>query len=195
VEMPCDLLGVNRFPHRRKACHLALMPIRAKAESSRGGPIGMTKTVNWWRHSEALIAAVYRLDLAVGKMTMAVIDRVTATIGRHEQGVVPFGIKEGWQRVRQMVIVEMDDSIVAQPTIPPHRCHVEEILYDWTIGAPCFARHRAQLFAFHMGPPLFAQPAPTAEIAEVLDGKIGTTEREHVDVAPRGPDDIKRFLD
>src|SRR5262252_1961468 len=191
----CDSLGVNRFPHRRKACHLALVSVRAKAESARRGAICMTETVDRWRQREALIAAVDRLDLAVVKMTMAVINRVTATIRGHEQGVVPFGIKDGWQRVRQMVVVEMDNSVVAQPVIPPHRCHIEEVLCMRSIGAPCFTGHRAQLFALHMSPPLFTQPAPTAEMEKILHRKIGTADREHVDIAQRGADDAERLLD
>ncbi len=40
--------------------------------------------------------------------------------------------------------------------------------------------------------PLFTQPAPTPEMAEVLHWIIGTAEREHVDVAPRGADGSTR---
>src|SRR5215468_980026 len=109
----CDSLGVNRFPHRRKARHLALVSVWAKAESACRDPIRMAETVYRWRQREALIAAVYRLDLAVGKMAVAVIDRVTATIRGHQQGVAPFGVKDGWQRVRQMMVVEMDNGVVA----------------------------------------------------------------------------------
>src|SRR5712664_87924 len=69
VEMLSNLLGVNRFAHCEKTCHFALVPILAKAQSSCRDTRGMTETVNWWRNGEALIAAVDRLDLAVGKMT------------------------------------------------------------------------------------------------------------------------------
>src|SRR5437660_2272844 len=46
-----------------------------------------------------------------------------------------------------------------------------------------------------MGPPLFAQPAPTAEMTEVLHRVVGPADGEHIDVAPRGANDAERFLD
>src|SRR5258708_40342096 len=108
MEMFSDLLGVNRFPHRRKACQLALASVLPKAESLRRGPIGMTETIDRRRCGEALVAAVDRLDFAVSKMTVAVIHCVAAAIGGHEQRIVPFGVEESRQRVRQMVVIEMD---------------------------------------------------------------------------------------
>ena len=57
VEMLSNLLGVNRFAHCEKTCHFALVPILAKAQSACRGRLGMTETVNRWRHREALVTA------------------------------------------------------------------------------------------------------------------------------------------
>src|SRR5262249_50719613 len=94
-----------------------------------------------------------------------------------------------------MVIVEIDEGIVAQPAIALHRCHIEKFLHVRRLGAHRFTRHPAQLLASHMGPPLFAQPPPATEMTKVSHRKIGTADRENVDVAERRADDAERLLD
>src|SRR6266446_10300747 len=135
TKMLCDALGINRFAYRRKAGQLAFMPVVAKAESSCGSRIGLTETIDRRRRRQALVSAIDRLDCAIGKMTVAVIHRVAAAIGGHKQGIIPFGVEERRQCVCEMVVIEMDDSIVAQPAIALHRCHDKEILYVYAIRA------------------------------------------------------------
>ncbi len=94
----------------------------------------------------------------------------------------------------QMMIVEMHDSIVAQPAIAPPRRHVKEILHVGAVRTHRLSRNPSQLLAFDMGPPLLAQPPPTAEVTEVLHRISGTADCKYVDVAPRRTDDAKRFL-
>jgi hypothetical protein len=74
-----------------------------------------------------------------------------------------------------MMIIKIHDSIIAQPTIASQRRHVEEILHVHAVRARRLARNPPQLLAFDMGPPLFAQPVPTAEMTEVLPGAKGLT--------------------
>ena len=114
--------------------------------------------------------------LAVGEMAMAVVDRVAAAVGGHEQRVLPFGVEQRRQRVGEVMVVEIDARVVAQPEIALERRHVEKILHGRRVGAQRLARDPALRLAFDIGAPLLAHPAPAAKMVEIFDGIIGAAD-------------------
>ena len=100
MEMPTDPVGEDRLSHRRQAGQLALVPVVRKpsASSPQHRPGRGCRSEGT---SEPLVAAIDRRELAVGEVTMAMIDGVAAAVGGDEQRVVPLGVEQRRQRVRR----------------------------------------------------------------------------------------------
>ena len=195
VESRGDAVGEGRLSERGQAGELALVPVRPEAKRAGRRRIGNAEAVDLIGNEQAFVAAIERFKLAVAEMAMAVVDRVAAAVRRHQQRVVPIGVEQRWQRVRLVMIVEIDGGVVAKAGVAAKSRHVEKRLHPRIVGAQRLARHEARLFSFDMRPNLFAQPAPAAKMREVMHRKIPAAHRDDVDVAPRDAGDVEHLVD
>ena len=86
----------------------ALVPIVTKSERARCGSVGLSKAVDRLVPGQPFFAAIYFIDLAIGKMPMAVIDVIAAAIRGDHQCVVPLRVEQRRQRVRHMMVIEVN---------------------------------------------------------------------------------------
>src|SRR5262245_12476620 len=174
--MSAYLLCKNRLTHGGEASKLALVTIVTKTECTGRSCIRLSKAVDRGNTRQPFIAAVYFLDLTVNKPATAMVDVVTAAVGGDHQSIVPVGIEQRRYRVRFVVIVEIDDGVVAEAAITRKRIGVEEIGVAYCVSAPCFSRDEARLFSLNIGAKVLTDPPIAAKMVEVLNGEVRTSE-------------------
>ena len=167
---------------RRDPGQLALVPERAEAARLGGVRIGECDAVPPRAVGQHHLAAIVAFELAVLQRADRIADIVAEPVRRIDQRLRPVGEEQRVERVRLVVVGEMEFHVRAERIFVAETVGAEQLRRIADAGAICDGEHVA-LRA------LAAVPAPrrVVEVAQQLEAQIlrrkgADAERYHVDV-------------
>lgn len=190
-----DFVGENRLTERCQAGELSFMTPWNEPERRGHRLIGVAEAVGRQRREQTLLAAVDRRQRAVGEMSMAVIDRVAAAIGGDKQRVVPVRVERRRQRVRLVMIIEIDLRIAAEAAGAPEFGDFENVVDAQRLIAQKFRRHVAPRVFLGVLSIFFANPAHAANRFIKCRRKFRAAEADDIGILTRRSGDRKHFVD
>src|SRR5215813_7890557 len=94
-----QIVGADRIPHGRETCHFALMAHSPETKRLGGPAVHLAEAIFLGRRQRHVLAAIECRELAGSKMTMAVVDRVAASVSGDDQSVLPRAVEKRGQCV------------------------------------------------------------------------------------------------
>ena len=93
-KMRGDFFCDDRLAEACEPSELALVAPRDEPERRRHSLVSVAETFERLRRQQAFLAAIDRRQFPIGKMAMAVVDRVAAAVGGDQERIVPVGIEQ-----------------------------------------------------------------------------------------------------
>src|SRR5215467_5576480 len=161
-----------------------------------GGPaVHLAEAIFLGRRQRHVLAAIECRELAGSKMTMAVVDRVAASVSGDDQSVLPRAVEKRGQCVCFVVIVETRDNVRPKPAIALERFDIKKGADVRCAVSKDFRDKLAPRPAAYVRAILFTQPFRSTQMTKVAGGKHAAAVGDNVGVSARDSGDRQHFVD
>ena len=128
-------------------------------------------------------------------MPVTVIDAVAAGIGGDQERLVPLGMKQRRQRMRLVMIVEINLGVIAKAAGAAELRDIENIVDARGVVAANFAEHEPARVLLDIFSILLAQPAHAANGAVKFGRELAAAYADDVDVLAGDAADTQHLVD
>ncbi len=195
TELRRHLFGNLRLAIRGQARQLPLMPQHAEAARDRRVAIGARESRLLQRPGQPAVVAVIAIELAVLQPAHRIADIVADAVGRIDERIVPVGVEQRGERVRLVMIGEMDLRVRAERVVAQEPLGVEDLARIGVAGA---AREDREIAVVAPGAARafdrIAQLAPERH-AQMIGRMKPARQRDRVDLVACPPGDAQHLVD